>query len=131
MCKLHRDARHEPACVADVAAASREEEAGCQTLLVVVATRYCPRDGRLARPRQAAQPEDTALVLPIRPAVYDFQEVDARVGQVFRLMLLGVEPWFWFVSMSESTDLSLTESRSVTKFSLGSDVGSLNCSWCR
>ncbi len=90
VCELHRDARHKPACVADIAAAAREEEAGCQTLLVVVAARYCPRDGRLARPRQAAQPEDAALILPVRPAVYNFQEVDARVGQTCRLVLLGV-----------------------------------------
>ncbi len=76
--------------MADIAAAAREEEAGCQTLLVVVAARYCPRDGRLARPRQAAQPEDAALILPVRPAVYDFQEVDARVREAFGLMLLSV-----------------------------------------
>jgi hypothetical protein len=89
VCKLRCDARHKLARMAYVAAAAREEEAGRQTLLVMVLARDRPRDGRLARARQAAQPEDAPLVLPIRPAVYLAQEVDARVGEADRLVLLG------------------------------------------
>ena len=73
-----------------VAAAAREEEAGRQTLLVVVAARDRPRDRRLARACQPAEPEDAPLVLSVCPAVYLAQEVDARVGEAGRLMLLGV-----------------------------------------
>jgi hypothetical protein len=76
--------------MACVAAAAREEEAGRQTLLVVVAARDRPRDRRLARACQPAQPEDAPLILPICPAVYRAQEVDARVGEAGRLVLLGV-----------------------------------------
>lgn len=47
--KLHRDARHELASMANVAAAAREVEARCKTLLVMVPARHCPCDGRLAR----------------------------------------------------------------------------------
>jgi hypothetical protein len=68
--KLHRDARHELASMANVAAAAREEEAGRKTLLVMVPARYCPRDRRLARARQATKPEDAPLVLSVCPAVY-------------------------------------------------------------
>jgi len=87
--KLHRDARGELACVADVAAAAREEEAGRQMLLVVP-SRDGPRDGRLARARQAAQPEDASLVLSISPAVYLIEEVDTRVSEAGRLVPLCV-----------------------------------------
>jgi hypothetical protein len=88
--KLHCKARYEPACVAYVAAAAREEEAGRQTLLVVITARDRPCDGRLARACQPAQPEDAPLVLSVCPAVYLAQEVDARVGEAGRLVLLGV-----------------------------------------
>jgi hypothetical protein len=47
-----------------------------------------PRDGRLARARQPAQPEDVPLVLPICPAVYLAEEVDARIGEAGRFVLL-------------------------------------------
>jgi hypothetical protein len=67
--------------MAYVAASAREEEAGRQTLLVVVLARDRPRDGRLARARQAAQPEDAPLVFSLRPAVYLVEEVGARVGK--------------------------------------------------
>jgi hypothetical protein len=43
--KLHCDARNKLACVANVSAAAREEEAGRQTLLVIVLARDGPRDG--------------------------------------------------------------------------------------
>jgi hypothetical protein len=87
--KLHCKARHKPACVAYVAAAAREEEASCKTLFVMVPARHCPRDRRLARACQPTQPEEAPLVLPIRPAVYLVEEVDARVGEAGRLVLLG------------------------------------------
>jgi hypothetical protein len=86
--KLHRDARHELASMANVAAAAREEEAGCEALLVIVPARDRPRDRRLARARQASQPEDAPRIRPIRPAVYLVEEVDARVGEAYRLVLL-------------------------------------------
>jgi hypothetical protein len=49
VCNLHCEARHEPARVAYIAAAAREEEAGRQTLLAVVLARDRPRNRRLAR----------------------------------------------------------------------------------
>jgi hypothetical protein len=88
--ELHCDARHKLACMANVAAAAREEEARCQTLPVVVPARHRPRDGRLARARKPAQPEDASLVWAVRPAVNLVEEVDARVGEADRLVLLGV-----------------------------------------
>jgi hypothetical protein len=60
--ELHRDARHKLAGVANIAAAAGEEEARCESLPVVIPARHCPRDSRLARARQPAQSEDTALV---------------------------------------------------------------------
>ena len=75
--------------MANVAAAAREEEAGRKTLLVMVPARYCPRDRRLARACQPAQPEDAPLVLSVCPAVYLAQEVDARVSEADRLVLLS------------------------------------------
>ena len=86
--KLHRDACHKLARVPRVAAAAREEEARCETLPVVVPARHGPRDGRLARARLPAQPEDVPLVWPIRPVVYLIEQSDARVGQACRLVLL-------------------------------------------
>ena len=74
--------------MAYVAAAAREEETAGQTLLVIVAARDRPRDRRLTRACQAAEPEDAPLVLPIRPAVYLAEEVDARVGKAGRFVLL-------------------------------------------
>ena len=86
--ELHRNARHKLACVPHVAAAAREEEARCELLPVVVPASHRPRDGRLARARQPAQPEDAPLIRPVRPAVYLVEEGDARVGQAGRLVLL-------------------------------------------
>lgn len=86
--ELHRDACDELACVADVAAAAREEEAGRQALLVVVAARDGPRDRRLACARQAAQPEDAPLIWPVRPAMYLVEEVNACAIEAGRLVLL-------------------------------------------
>jgi hypothetical protein len=74
--------------VTNVAAASREEEAGRKTLLVVVPTSYGPRDRRFARPRQPAQLEDALLIWLFRPAVYLVQEVDARVRKAGGLVPL-------------------------------------------
>jgi hypothetical protein len=88
MRKLHCNARDKLACVTDVVATSREEEAGRETFLVVVRTSYGPRDRRFARPRQSAQPEDVSLVLPLRPLVYLVEEVDARVWEAGGLVLL-------------------------------------------
>jgi hypothetical protein len=86
--ELQRNARHKLASMSNVTAAAREEEARCQTLLVVVHARHRPRDGRLARARQPAQPEDAPLILPIRPGVYLVEESDARIGEAGRLVLL-------------------------------------------
>jgi len=60
--KLHRDAHDKPIYMADVTAAAREEEAGSETLPIVVPARDRSRDRRLAYARQAAQPEDASLV---------------------------------------------------------------------
>ena len=88
--KLHCKARHKSARMAYVSAAAREEEASCKTLLVVIAARDRTCDGRLARACQPTQPEEAPLVLPIRPAVYLAQEVDARIREAGGLVLLGV-----------------------------------------
>ena len=48
--------------MADIATAAREEEAGCETLPVVVPACNSLSNGRLARARQAAQPEDAPLI---------------------------------------------------------------------
>jgi hypothetical protein len=86
--ELHRDARHKLARMPNVAAAARKEEARCKPLSVVVPARHRPRDGRLARARQPAQPEDAPLICPIRPAVYLVEQSDARVGEADRFVLL-------------------------------------------
>jgi hypothetical protein len=86
--KLHRDASHKLASVPNVAAAAQEEEARYQLLPVVMPARHCPGDGRLACARQPAQPEDTPLILAVRPAVYLVEESNARVGEAGRLELL-------------------------------------------
>jgi hypothetical protein len=86
--ELHCDARHKLARVPHVATAAREEEARRQTLPLVVPARHRPRDRRLARARQPAQPEDAPLILAVCPAVYLVEEGDARVGQAGRLVLL-------------------------------------------
>ena len=86
--ELNRNARHKLACVPHVAAAAREEEARCQSLPVAVPARHRPRDGRLARARQPAQPEDAPLICAVRPVVYLVEEGNARVGQAGRLVLL-------------------------------------------
>ena len=88
--ELHCDARHKLACMAYVAATAREEEAGRKTLPIVVPARHRPGNGRLARARQAVQPEDAPLVLTVHPAVCLVKEVDARVGKAGRLVLLRV-----------------------------------------
>jgi hypothetical protein len=60
--KLYCDACHKLAGMTDIVAAAREEEARCETSLVEVPAGDGPGDGRLARARQAAQPEDASLV---------------------------------------------------------------------
>jgi len=102
--KLHRDARNELACMADVAAVAREEEAGCETLPVVVPARDRPRDCRLTRPCQAAQPEDASLVLSLSPVVYLVEEANARVGEADRLVLLGVRVKGCVFGVRETTE---------------------------
>jgi hypothetical protein len=54
----------------------------------VVPARHRPRDRRLARARQAAQPEDAPLIWPFRPTVYLIEESDARIREACRLVLL-------------------------------------------
>ena len=86
--ELQRDACHELARMANVAAAAREEEARSQALVLKIPARHRPRDSRLARARQPAQPEDAPLILAIGPAVYLVEEVNARFREACRLVLL-------------------------------------------
>jgi hypothetical protein len=88
-CKLHCDTCYKFARMAYVAAAAREEEAGGKPLPVIVSARDGPRDCRLARARETAQPEDALLVFSLRPAVYLVEEVDACVGKAARIVLLA------------------------------------------
>jgi hypothetical protein len=88
--KLHRDACDEFACMANVAAASREEEASCQTLLIEVPTCDCLRDCRLACACKAAEPEDASLIRSIRPTVYLVQKAFARVAEAGAFVLFCV-----------------------------------------
>ena len=55
-----------------------------------LAARRCLSWYLRATARQPAQPEDAPLVLTIHPVVYLVEEVDARVGEAGRLVLLGV-----------------------------------------
>jgi hypothetical protein len=57
-------------------------------VLVVIAARDGLRNRRLARARQAAQPEDAPLIWPVRPTVYLIEESDARVREACRRVLL-------------------------------------------
>ncbi|KAL5384078.1 hypothetical protein DPSP01_005553 [Paraphaeosphaeria sporulosa] len=50
----------------------------------MVSARDGPRDRRLARAHQAAQPGDASLVLSLNPAVYLVEEANARVGEASR-----------------------------------------------
>jgi len=74
--------------MADVTAAAREEEAGSETLPIVVPARDRSRDRRLACARQAAQPEDASLVWSLRPVMYLVEDADARLSEACRLVLL-------------------------------------------
>jgi hypothetical protein len=64
--------------------------AGCETLLLVISECDRPCNRRLARARQAAQLEEVSLIWPVHPAVYLVEELDARVGEAGRRVLLGV-----------------------------------------
>jgi len=86
--ELHCNAGHKFASVPDVAAATREEEARCQLLPVVMPARHCPGDGRFACARQSVQPKDAPIILAVRPGVYLVEESDARIGEACRLVLL-------------------------------------------
>ena len=52
-CQLQRNARDEFACMAYISTASREEEAGSETLLVEASTGHGARNCRLPRTGQA------------------------------------------------------------------------------
>jgi hypothetical protein len=76
--------------MANVAAASREEEASCQTLLIEVPTCDCLRDCRLACARKAAEPEDASPIRSLRPIVYLVQKAFACVAEAGAFVLFCV-----------------------------------------
>ena len=81
--QLHRDARDKLASMSDVSAASREEEAGPQALLVEVFTGDGPRNRRLPCASHAVQPEYAAVqvVSAVSPVVYLLEKVGAGIGK--------------------------------------------------
>jgi len=85
--QLPRNARDKFACIAHISTASREEEAGSETLLVEASTGHGARNCRLPRTGQAVQPEDARRVLPISPVIYVSKKVDAGIKEAGRVVL--------------------------------------------
>jgi hypothetical protein len=66
-CYLHSNSSDKLASIADISAASREEEAGCEPALLEVGARDRMRNRRLPGTGHAAQPEEALLVFAISP----------------------------------------------------------------
>jgi hypothetical protein len=74
--------------MANISAASREEEAGPETRFIEVIASDSPRNRGLARASQTVQPEETPLILTVSPVIYLSKEVDAGIGEANGLMLI-------------------------------------------